>query len=158
MKKFAAVCLSFMLLLSLTACGAKDDTLGGMLKNDFTESVEKNENISAQELADRICANENIPFEMVSMPVEPGVLMGFNEIEITGFKEAVQFSPMIGTVPFLGYIFVLEDETDVNDFIDILTANANPRWNICTEAEETMVTSVGNHVFFLMSPKDTDLV
>ena len=34
------------------------------------------------------------------------------------------------------------------------------RWgeNICTEAEEMVVTSVGNKVFFLMAPKNTDLV
>jgi len=35
----------------------------------------------------------------------------------------------------------------------LLKDNANPRWNICTEAEETVVGSVDNKVFFVMCPK-----
>ena len=62
------------------------------------------------------------------------------------------FAPMIGTIPFVGYIFVLEEGTDVDGFKSTLETNADPRWNICTEADETIVDSVGNTVFFLMSP------
>ena len=88
------------------------------------------------------------------MAVEPGLLNGFDNAEITGFKEGVMFSPMMGTIPFVGYIFVLEDGADVDAFKDTLEKNANLRWNICTEAEELTVDNEGNTVFFLMSPKN----
>ena len=38
-------------------------------------------------------------------------------------------------------------------FAETLEDNANLRWNICTEAEELIVESEDNTVFFLMSPK-----
>ena len=86
------------------------------------------------------------------MPVEPGFLVGFDNAEITGFKEGVMFAPMMGTIPFVGYIFELEDGADVDGFKQTLEDSANLRWNICTEAEELTVDSEGNKVFFLMSP------
>ena len=63
------------------------------------------------------------------------------------------FGPMIGTIPFIGYVFELKDETDVNQFISTLKSNANLRWNICTEADEMVVCSVDKKVFFVMCPK-----
>ena len=56
------------------------------------------------------------------------------------------------TVIFVGFVFVLEDGADVEGFKQMLSDNANLRWNICTEAEELVVESSGNTVFFLMCP------
>ena len=80
----------------------------------------------------------------------------FNHTDITGFEEAVGFMPMIGTIPFMGYVFSLADGADVDAFIATLETNANPRWNICTEAEQTVIKAVGNKVFFLMCPKSLE--
>ena len=63
------------------------------------------------------------------------------------------FGPMIGSIPFIGYVFELKDETDVNQFISTLKSNADLRWNICTEADEMVVCSVDKKVFFVMCPK-----
>ena len=63
------------------------------------------------------------------------------------------FSPMIGTIPFVGYVFVLEEGADVDAFMTTLKDNGDLRWNICTEAEEMVVDHVENRVFFVMSPK-----
>jgi 16S rRNA pseudouridine516 synthase len=71
---------------------------------------------------------------------------------VEGFKKGVMFSPMIGTIPFVGYIFTVEDGEDVNKFIENLEKNADKRWNICTEADEMVVSAEGNTVFFVMSP------
>ena len=98
-------------------------------------------------------ANEVIAFEGATMPVEPGLLMGFDNAEITGFEEGVMFGPMIGTIPFVGYVFTLEEGTDVDAFQQTLKDNANLRWNICNEAEEITVEAEGDTVLFLMSPK-----
>ena len=78
---------------------------------------------------------------------------GFDNAEITGFKEGVMFAPMMGTIPFVGYVFVLEDGVDATEFVNILGDNANLRWNICTEAEEMIIEGEENTVLFLMSPK-----
>ena len=90
----------------------------------------------------------------MATPIEAGLLMGFDNAEITGFQEGVMFGPMMGTIPFVGYIFVLEDGADVDGFVQTLEDNANLRWNICTEAEEMVAEADGNHVFFLMCPKN----
>ena len=86
------------------------------------------------------------------MPVEEGWLEGFNE-EITGFKEGAKFGPMISTIPFVGYVFELKDDTDVNQFISDLKSKAMLNWNICTSADEMMTGHVEKKVFFVMCKK-----
>ena len=158
MKKIIALCLIAIMTISLVACGnagtdeevKEPETVGEFIYQDFVENSEG----SAQEVADRLIQNEILPFEAVTMPVEPGFLTGFDNAEITGFSEGVMFAPMMGTIPFVGYVFVLEDGADVTGFVENLGDNANLRWNICTEAEEMVVEAEGNTVLFLMCPKN----
>lgn len=127
-------------------------TVGNILAADFEDYLEQNPDVTAQEMADHILANSIIEFEGASMPVEEGLLMGFNNAEITGFEEGVMFAPMIGSIPFLGYVFTLEEGADADAFVKLLEDNADPRWNICTEAEETVTKTAERMVFFVMSP------
>ena len=128
----------------------KKETVANTLMSDF-KSIAKSQN--AETIANQLIANKIIPFVPAVMPVEEGGLNGFGDAEITGFKEGAMFGPMIGTIPFIGYVFELKDETDVNQFISTLKSNANLRWNICTEADEMVVCSVDKKVFFVMCPK-----
>ena len=128
----------------------KKETVANTLMSDF-KSIAKSQN--AESIANQLIANKIIPFMPAVMPVEEGWLNGFGDAEITGFKENAMFGPMIGTIPFIGYVFELKDETDVNQFISTLKSNANLRWNICTEADEMVVCSVDKKVFFVMCPK-----
>ena len=105
-----------------------------------------------EEIANRIIASPILTFGPMVTPVEPGYLTGFDNTEITGFESAVTFAPMIGTIPFVGYIFTLADGADVEAFKTTLINSANLRWNICTAADEMVVESQGNTVFFLMCP------
>ena len=91
-----------------------------------------------------------------AMEVEPGLLSGFDNYEVTGFKSGATFGPMIGSIAFIGYVFELEDGVSASDFIANLRSNANLRWNICVEAEEMVTGSSGNKVFFVMCPKEFD--
>ena len=166
MKKIIALFLAALMVVGVVACGKKEsekkteetkkeevkepETVGEFLLVDF----EANPEGTAQEIAERVVANEIIPFSPMVTPVEPGLLMGFDNAEITGFEEGVMFGPMMGTIPFVGYVFVLEEGADVDAFVTTLKDNANLRWNICTEAEELTVESEDNTVFFLMSPKN----
>lgn len=130
---------------------ATGETLGQTLLTVFKDQLATNPEMTAQELADVLISNEKILFSGMTMPVEEGFLMGFNA-DITGFEEAVTFGPMIGTIPFMGYVFTLAEDADVDAFVATLETNANPAWNVCTEAEETVMEAVGNKVFFLMCP------
>lgn len=178
MKKWTALLLAALMVVSVVACGSEgeikpstddkknenienenagndeidltDATVGEILLSEF----KKNADASAQEIADELLANSMIQFPPATMAVESGLLTGFDNAEITGFEEGVMFGPMISTIPFIGYIFVLEDGADVEAFKTTLEENANLRWNICAEAEELTVESEGNKVFFLMSPKN----
>ena len=159
MKKIAALSLAVLMILGVVACGKaegekkeeakKPETVGEILLDD----IKKDAYGSAQEIAERIVGNKIIQFMGGATPVEPGLLSGFDNTEIKGFKEGAMFGPMMGTIPFVGYIFVLEDGADVDAFKTTLKDSANLRWNICTEAEELTVDNEGNTVFFLMSPK-----
>lgn len=167
MKKILAVLLVFVTVFSMAACGSKTEsskkeevkkeepkTVGGKLQADFEANAEG----SVQEIAEAVAKNDVLPFEAVIMEVEPGFLMGFDNAEITGFKKAVTFAPMMGTIPFLGYVFEVDDDVNVDDFMKTLKDSANLRWNICTEADEMIVEAEGNKVFFLMCPTEFEEV
>lgn len=107
---------------------------------------------NALSIAEKLVANDVIKFSGGATSVEEGYLTGFGDTEIKGFKEGAMFAPMIGTIPFVGYVFTLSDGQDVSSFISSLKSSADLRWNICTSADEMVSGSVGNKVFFVMSP------
>jgi hypothetical protein len=111
---------------------------------------------SATDIADGLLANDYILFSGATMEVEPGYLTGFNNAEITGFEEGTMFAPMIGSIPFVGYVFTLADDADAESFQTLLLENADPNWNICTMADETISEVNGNKVFFVMCPLTLD--
>ncbi len=108
---------------------------------------------SAEEIANAVLSHSSIQFMGGVVPVEEGLLTGFDNTEIRGFSSGYMFAPAIGTIPFVGYVFELSDASGADAFISTLKGAANPRWNICTEAEQTIVEKSGNKVFFLMCPK-----
>ena len=110
---------------------------------------------TAEEIANAVIGDPTIPFMGMAMAINPvdfEFLSGLGEAKITEYEEGAMFGPMIGTIPFIGYIFKLAEGTDVEAFKTTLTENANLRWNICTAAEELVVENEGNTVFFLMCP------
>ena len=118
----------------------------------LAEFKKKASSMGTEELANALVTSPAIKFMGGAMPVEEGLLSGFDNAEIKGFKSGAVFMPMIGSIPFIGYVFELENDADVSGFISNLKKNANMRWNICVEAEEMVTGSVGNKVFFVMCP------
>ena len=157
MKKLTSLALAIIMMFSLAACGGKEDdnkTVSAALVAQFTEIVKENGSMTAEEIAGKLAQNKAVePISPMAMPIEPGFLMGFDNVEVTEFKSGAMFAPMIGTIPFVGYIFVLNDGVDVEEFKTTLKDNADLRWNICTQADEMIVAHEGSIVFFLMSPK-----
>lgn len=80
------------------------------------------------------------------MEVEPGDLLGFNQ-PIQNFTEGASFSPMIGSIPFMGYIF---HTSNPESLVEELESSYDLRWNICTEAEEFVLRVSGDYVMFVM--------
>ena len=152
MKKIFALILVLAMVLALCACGkqeaAEPETLGQTLYKDFTAKVDAGEK-DPQALADAILSSGLLPFDGLSAEVVPGWLMGFTA-DIEGFEKAVMFGPAIGAIPFVGYVFQLDSADSCEAFCAKLLENADPRWNICTEADETVCGSAQNLVFFVM--------
>ena len=181
MKKILAFLLASLMLLSLTACAGnnannttttaaptssvikptelKEGTRGTAMWETFEKYVTENPEATPDEIAQILCdklqENEDSPM-MGVMPIEPGYLPGLSpentEVEIKGFKSGATFAPMIGSIAFVGYVFELEEGADAEAFIAELEKNANPRWNICVEASETVIGAVDNLVLFVMTP------
>lgn len=180
MKRIFAAILAAAMLVSAAGCGnnkqndvitsetqkadtdqvkvyaeAKEDTLGAVLLGLFTTQVQENNDISAEELASTLISDEAILFAGDTAPMEEGFLIGFSE-DITGFEEAIVFMPIIGSIPFVGYIFDLAEDADVEAFVQNLQDKANMRWNVCTEAEQMVVASYQDKVFFVMCPNSLE--
>ena len=178
MKKLLVALLILTLSVGLVACGNKDsvqttdvptttvapadgnvtptvseDTVGGKHWAAFVAEKTANSDITAEELAGKLVMLEINQFMGGTVPVEPGFLSGFENYEVTGFASAAMFCPMIGSIPYVGYVFDLAEGTDVAAFIKGLEENCNPRWNICVTADQTVIGSIGNTVFFLMCPE-----
>ena len=109
---------------------------------------------SALSIAESIANGGSLPFMAGAMEVEEGLLSGFDNFEVKGFKSGAVFMPMIGSIPFIGYVFEVADGVSVSDFAANLKNNANKRWNICVEADEVVTATSGNKVFFVMCPKE----
>ena len=156
MRKLAKLLLCGLLTVTVLAgCSNNTNTdepttVGGMMYQEFTNNAEGK---SALEIAEALANGGKLPFMAGAMEIEEGFLSGFDNYEVKGFKSGAMFGPMMGTIPFVGYVFVLEDGVDATEFVNILGDNANLRWNICTEAEEMIIEGEENTVLFLMSPK-----
>lgn len=178
MKKILALILASLMLIALVAC-ANDETKepvedekvenneivetpetetpdaatltpAATLLKAFKDMKANGEYTDAESAANALITNPIIPFMGGSMAVEEGFLQGFNN-DITGFKSGAVFMPMIGAIPFVGYVFELEEGADVDAFVQTLKDNANMRWLICTAAEEVVCEAVDNTVFFCMA-------
>lgn len=121
-------------------------TLGGKLALEFKKQIKDSTDISA--IAKALAAEDFSTYSCDVLDASEGFLTGFKE-EIKGFKKGVTFRPMIGSIPFVGYIFETDDAEALKA---TLLDKADPRWNICTEAAETICVTSGNYVFFTMCP------
>ena len=154
MKKTLALAMMMVTILTLTACGQTAATPGENLCQVFLDLHQENPEADVLALAEELLSHESIPFAGAVAQVEPGLLAGFGNTEITGFQSAATFGPVIGTIPFIGYLFQLDDPGAGAAFCQVLQDAADPQWNICTQADETIVRQDGDLVFFLMCPLD----
>lgn len=170
MKKLSKLLLVAMIgvLLTTTGCNNKNvdnnqtdnsyvdnnttkkETVATKLVNVFEEKIKDEKDI--EKVANAIATNENMEIAVDVMKAEEGYLDGFNG-DIKGFTNAYSIKPIIGSQPFVAYVF----ETDDADALKtVLEEKADKRWNICTEADELEISVVDNYVFLIMSPASFD--
>lgn len=133
------------------------------LVNRFVDYMYGSNDGSAESIAAHLCEMEDFPLGLISEAVSANDdgsywLSGLGNF--SDFVQAAKFAPMIGSIPFVGYIFVIDQATDASAFIKTLKDNANTRWNVCTEADliitEAYNDSQRNVVLFMMCPENYD--
>ncbi len=129
-------------------------TMGQTLWNIFQTTLSENPDMEIASLANILATDPSLPFTGTTSSLEADAeyFVGFGDYRITGFDSAWIYAPMMGSYAFVGYVFELSEDTNVNEFITSLTDHCDPRWNICVEAEQTVAGAVGNTVFFVMCP------
>ena len=137
MKKLMTTLLCLLLLAS---CGTKQDDIPET-SSEGTKQLKVFEKASESEsdifkIGEALTKTDpELSLEMAE--VEPGWLNGFSE-DVTGFTKGVVVAPIIGSIPYVAYVFEELDEKH------------NMRWNICTEADEKVSAIKGNLVFYIM--------
>ena len=167
MKKVIAIVLALVVVIGLVACAtvgnneettveettaATEMTVAATFAEAFKAEAAK-EDATTNTIATALSANEAVAFMPMVQDMEADAwLAGFDAETMTGYEACTAFMPMIGTIPFVSYVFELAADADVDAFVTTLKENANLRWNICTAAEEMLVETEGNFVFFIMAP------
>lgn len=172
MKKVIAIVLALVVVIGLVACATtgNNETTGSNETTSVEETTAANassvaatfaaafkaeaakEGATANAIATALSQNPIVPFMPMVVDTEAGFLAGFDNVEIKDFKAAATFGPAIGSIAFISYVFELEADADKDAFVKTLKDNANLRWNICVAAEEVLVETEGNFVFFIMAP------
>ena len=155
MRKFLLCCLACLMLTGCTqtkpdASSAVQDTLGSQLVNQFQKHAK--EESDPMEIAQKIVSDDLAEISLDAESVEPGWLNGFDE-NVTGFTKGVMIAPVIGSIPYVSYVF----ETDYPEaLVEELDEKHNMRCNICTEAEEKVSSIYENLVYYAMVPGEED--
>ena len=121
-------------------------TMGDTMLAVFRANRDK----SVDDIANACISDKSIQFFGMTAPMEEGFFPEFDG-DVKGFSKCVKFGPAMGSIAFSGLVF--EVSGDANAFANDLKSRANPRWNICVEADQTVCEVSGNRVFFLMCPK-----
>lgn len=151
MKKLIVALLALTMVLSLCGCTSKEkeeeaSTMGTALAAQFKKEIKNSDNIT--DIMFKLLENEVVDFKTNAYEFSGSCYMGFTE-EIIAFDKGVCGQPVIGSIPFICYIF---KATDAEGLKKTLLEKADPRWNICVEAEETVAEVFGDYVFFAMCP------
>lgn len=123
------------------------DTAATVLSNKFLEiaASEKDMNKIAEEL---VSDQAIMPLALDIVEATPGYLNGFSQ-DIKNFNKGIMMIPMIGGQPFASYIL---ETDDVAALTEELNTSVDLRWNICTAADEIMITNVDNLVYVVLAP------
>lgn len=132
------------------------NTWGYALWSAFLASAKANPEAAAIDHVDAILASDagkvlGARVETMELTADAYV-PGFSE-NITGFKQAAVYTPTSTGFAFMSHVFVLEDESGVNAFMQQLDDKKDMRFMICMTAEAFTVGAYKNLVFCALSPE-----
>ena len=165
MKKFKLVLIVTALVFTsclLTGCGKdnkdkedtnnnKEKTVAQTLVSQFEDEIKKEKDI--EKVAKKLSENKVLEIQLDVSTVKKGDYVSGFKTEIKDFNSSVVIRPIIGSIPFVAYIFEVDNP---EEFSKNLKENADLRWNICTEADNMEISIVDNYVFFIMSPENLE--
>jgi len=167
MKRFLSILICVTMMIGMTACGKTADntvtgdaagsqqtdidlpdenTTEGKIARVFLEEMEKG--TSPEDTLQAI--SSAVELGDVVEKISEGYLNGFSQ-DINGFSEGYMLAPMIGSIPFVCYIF---ETDDVEGLKNALLAAADPMWNICTQANDPVAVAYNNYVMITMTPAE----
>lgn len=182
MKKLFTILLAAAMLFALGACGSDaavdptgesaaqtpvpeqtmepeaevsdaGKTVASQLTEAFVAEMERTDS-NVDEVVWALMEHEAVGTSMDSMDVTDTMLNGFSE-EIPEYISGRMIAPIIGSIPFVSYIFEVDDG-QAEEFADALRDKAMLNWNICTVADEMQTAVYGNYVYFVMAPFSFD--
>lgn len=150
-KLFSFTAVIALTILCLTSCGEKkqqeNSTIAQILSDQF-EILAKTENDS-EKIAAALSTNPCLETGIVCEDITGSQFLSGFRSEIKNYKKGYMIAPVIGSIPFVAYVF---ESDDTKALTDELYANFDMRWNICVEAEEMSCVKTARLVFFVMSP------
>jgi|GEM_PF-1990175 len=164
MKKIICAMLSVLIVLSVVGCSGCgnddkqefDNSVGGMVAKDFLAALEENPELGVYELVDVVNNSAAVPFETMTERVDEsfGFFTGLAVSGLEGYEEAVYIAPEANWVPFMAYVFSLEEGTKANEFSAMLKESADPLWSETFLIEAAPVVAYsGNKVLFVLAPE-----
>lgn len=152
MKKILAFFLTFILVLSVSACTSKNDAAdSGSENNENTASAL--DVLSLTDIAAQTADGSGLEFySFMTEPVDSSTaayLIGTESID-TPFSEAVAHVPMMNTNPFTMIVFRVSETPDAQALASELEEKADLRKLICVEAEAADTVVNGGTVLFIM--------
>lgn len=129
-----------------------DDSPVAMTARELVEMFKsyraENPDADSLDIAEYLAAHQRVG-QLYTRGVEEGHITGFFS-EIHGFAECATFSPMMMPSTFIGYIFKVENSSDVDAFVQKIRAEANVAWNVCVVVNTVITDTSDNFVIFMM--------
>lgn len=154
-KTYKIFLLCLLFLIFVVGCKnnlESENTIGTILANNFEKEIIKSNDINL--VLENLSKTKelDIMMDITKLEEDNKNLSGFSK-EITNYNEVYVMRPMIGTIPFISYVFVSDNvnelEKEIKDSYDL-------RWNVCTVADSMNMKIVDNYLFFVMSPDSFD--
>lgn len=158
MKKFIALFLCLVMVLSMVACGAPAENDEKDSNESTTEPTSEaktypGDEMSLTEILDGIYEgyNEELP-SLMTTPIEDAETFEWMTYATyaDGYEAAVS-EPMIGSIAHSVVLVRVPEGTDVESVRAEIEQNHDPRKWVCVEAEKTAVIAHNNTILLVMS-------
>ncbi len=152
MKKIFALILALVFVLSISACGAKNEEPANNETGNNNASTNLDE-ISLTDIVSQTASASDLEFfSFMTESADSSMaayLIGTEAIDAP-FTEAVAHVPMMNTNPFTMIVFRVAEDQNAQALADELESKADLRKLICVEAEAVDTAVNGNTVLFVM--------